>query len=349
MNEASRKKVYACETGDDVTDTANWIGAYPLELERFLSPRLWGGNRLVSFLNLDKAQLPDADEPLGESWQVYAKNRIKNGDLAGQTFEEAAQRYGAALLGRSSVARYGLAVPLLAKFIDAADKLSIQVHPDDAYAREHEAQSGHLGKSEAWYILEAEPGAEVIWGFKDALDEAALREAVRDGKLGPHLNHVPVEAGDVVYNPAGTVHGIGAGIVLFEIQESSDLTYRLYDYDRRGASGEKRELHVDKALEVADLSPGERAKVTPKTLSAGKTELLNVEHFAAERWEVSGRQNERTNPESFDILTVIGGGLELTTQSEKMSLSRGASVVLPASLGDYTLEGQATLLRCYVP
>ena len=176
---------------------------------------------------------------------------------------------------------------------------------------------------------------------------------MREGRLESHLNHVPVGAGDVVYNPAGTVHAIGAGILLFEIQESSDLTYRLYDYDRRGASGEKRELHVDKALEVADLSPGEHAKVTPKSLTEGKAELLNVEHFAVERWKVSGIQNETTDPKSFDILTVIEGGLELTAQSEgggeKMSLSRGESVVLPASLGDYTLQGHATLLRCYVP
>ena len=328
----------------------NWTKAYPLQLERTLSPRLWGGERLESFLNLSEPF--EADEPLGESWQVYAKNRIKNGDLAGRTFEEAAKDYGEALLGSSSLARYGVMVPLLAKFIDAADKLSIQVHPDDAYAREHESESGHLGKSEAWVILEAEPGAEVIWGFKDALSEAEVREAVREGRLEPHLNHVPVGVGDVVYNPAGTVHAIGVGILLFEIQESSDLTYRLYDYDRRGASGEKRELHLDKALEVADLSPGEHAKVTPRALGEGKTELLNTEHFAVERWEVSGMQNETTDPESFDILTVIEGGLELTAGAkvgEKISLSRGESVVLPASLGDYTLQGHATLLRCYVP
>ena len=331
-------------------DMTNRTEVYPLLLERTLSPRLWGGDRLESFLNLSEPF--EADEPLGESWQVYGENRIKNGGLAGRTFSEVAQEYGEALLGTVSVARYGMMAPLLAKFIDAADKLSIQVHPDDAYARAHEAESGHLGKSEAWVILEAEPGAEVIWGFRDALDAAALRELVRAGRLTPHLNHVPVRAGDVVYNPAGTVHAIGAGILLFEIQESSDLTYRLYDYDRRGASGEKRELHLDKALEVADLSPGEHAKVTPKALGEGKTELLNTEHFAVERWEVSGMQNETTDPASFDILTVIGGGLELTAggkASEKTSLSRGESVVLPASLGDYTLQGHATLLRCYVP
>ena len=327
-------------------DMTNRTEVYPLLLERTLSPRLWGGDRLESFLNLSEPF--EADEPLGESWQVYAKNRIKNGGLAGRTFEEAAREYGEALLGSSSVARYGLTAPLLAKFIDAADKLSIQVHPDDAYAREHESESGHLGKSEAWYIIEAEPGAEVVWGFKDALSEAEVRELVREGRLEPRLNHVPIRAGDVVHNPAGTVHAIGAGILLFEIQESSDLTYRLYDYDRRGASGEKRELHVDKALEVADLSPGEHAKVTPRALGEGKTELLNTEHFAVERWEVSEMQNETTRPQSFDILTVLGGGLELTA-GEKISLSRGESVVLPASLGDYTLQGHATLLRCYVP
>jgi len=223
---------------------------YPLELDRFLNPRLWGGERLVSFLGLSQ---PEEGEPLGESWQVYGDNRILNGPLQGRTLAEVTAEAGAALIGTVASERYGDTFPLLAKFIDAADKLSIQVHPDDAYVHEREAESGFHGKSEAWLILEAAPDASIVWGFRDALTPDEVKAAAREGRLERHLNVVPVKAGDVIYNPAGTVHAIGGGIFLFEIQQASDLTYRLYDYDRKDARGQPRDLHLDKALEVGDL------------------------------------------------------------------------------------------------
>lgn len=319
---------------------------YPLRLERALSFRLWGGTRLTSFLNLPPQQ---AEEPLAEVWQVYAHQRILNGPLAGQTLGAASERFGAALLGQLSVARYGTTFPLLAKFIDAADTLSIQVHPDDEFARTVEAASGHLGKAEAWYILEAAPGAKVIWGFRERLTPEQIRQAIAQGTLEAHLNHVPVAPGDVVYNPPGTLHAIGAGILLFEIQQSSDLTYRLYDFGRRDAAGRLRELHVDKALAVLRLEPGEAAKVSPQPLGPRKTRLVAVEPFAMERWEVSDGQAERTTPDSVEILTVIAGEVVLEVGDRREIMARGESVVLPAALGSYHLSGKGTLLRCYVP
>jgi len=320
---------------------------YPLELERFLSPRLWGGKKLVRFLNLSEPVV--GEEPLGESWQVYEKNVVLNGPLQGRTLGELAEAHGAALVGTVSARRYGKSFPLLAKFIDAADRLSIQVHPDDDYAHTVEKETGYHGKSEAWYVLEAEEGAHVIWGFKDALSKEEVRRAALEGRLEPHLNTVPVRPGDVIYNPAGTVHAIGAGVFLFEIQQASDLTYRLYDYGRKGADGKPRELHLDKALEVADLTPGENAKVTPKPLSEGKTELIRMEHFGMERWEVSGEQAERTLETSVEVLTSIAGEVRLEAGGTHVRLSQGVSTVLPAALGGYALSGQGTLLRCYVP
>jgi len=319
---------------------------YPLELDRFLSPRLWGGERLVSFLGLSQ---PEGDEPLGESWQVYGGNRILNGPLQGRTLEEVTAEAGAALIGTVAAERYGDTFPLLAKFIDAADKLSIQVHPGDAYAHEREAESGFHGKSEAWLILEAAPDAFIIWGFKDALTPDEVKAAAREGRLEPHLNVVPVSAGDVIYNPAGTVHAIGGGIFLFEIQQASDLTYRLYDYGRKDARGQPRDLHLDKALEVADLTPGERARVTPRPLENGKTELIKTEHFATERWEVSGELRETTAPTSAELLTALSGELSLRAGDTELTLSQGMSCVLPAALGSYSLTGEGVLLRCYVP
>ncbi|MDQ3458466.1 MAG: class I mannose-6-phosphate isomerase [Deinococcota bacterium] len=318
---------------------------YPLKLSRFLSPRLWGGGELASFLGVAW----DGPEPLGESWQVYAGNRVLNGPLAGVTLAEVAERLGEALVGTVARARYGVSFPLLAKFIDAGDRLSIQVHPDDAYAHAREAESGFHGKEEAWLILRAEPGAQIIWGFSEPLTPGQIRRAALTGRLEHYLNHVPVAPGDVVYNPAGTLHAIGAGILLFEIQQSSDLTYRLYDYDRRDAQGKPRELHLDKALDVLDYSPGERAKVAPRTLAGGRTLLVETGHFAMERWPVASSLEETTRPKSVELLTLIDGAVTLAAGETSLALEQGESCVLPAGLGAYRLEGEGTLLRCYLP
>ena len=318
---------------------------YPLKLEPKFSQKLWGGGGLADFLNLED----EGDEPLGEVWLVYAENRVTNGDLTGKTLAEVAETHGADLLGSLSVERYGTQFPLLAKFIGADKPLSIQVHPDDAYAKEHEAGSGYLGKTEAWVILEAKSDATIIWGFKDEMTKEEVRRAIEEERLEPHLNVVPISAGDVIYNPAGTLHAIGAGTLLFEIQQSSDLTYRLYDYGRRDASGSTRELHVDKALDVLDLTAGERAKVESEALTETKTQLLWAEHFAAERWQVSGEQNEEVSKTSLEILTATEGEMKLRAGGEEVSLSKGETVVLPASLGEYVLSGEGVVLRCFVP
>ncbi len=319
---------------------------YPLELGRFLSTRLWGGDRLASFLDLSE---PAGDEPLGEAWSVYGGNRVLNGPLQGKTLAELSTEFGAALVGTVAAERYGNRFPLLAKFIDAGDEVSIQVHPDDAYAAKHESDSGFLGKSEAWLILDAEPDARIIWGFRDAVTADEVRRAAQEERLEPHLNFVPVRAGDVVYNPAGTVHAIGAGIFLYEIQQASDLTYRLYDYGRKDSSGNPRDLHLDKALAVADLTPGEHALVTPKPLGDGKTELLKTEHFATERWEVSGEIAATTEPSSADLLSALSGELTVRSGDTEVVLKQGGSCVLPAALGAYTVSGEGVLLRSYVP
>lgn len=319
--------------------------AYPLRLTRFLSPRLWGGPMLADFLGVDY----QGEEPLGESWEVYEQNRVLNGPLAGETLGALATRLGESLVGSAAFARYGTSFPLLAKFIGAREPLSVQVHPDDLYAHAHEAASGFHGKEEAWLIVQAEPGAEILWGFKEALSPEEVRHLVEEERLEAYVNRVPVAPGDVVYNPAGTLHAIGAGVLLFEIQQNSDLTYRLYDYGRKDARGEFRELHLDKALEVLDLRPGERAKVSPQALGEGRTRLVETAHFAMERWEVAGGLEELTRPASAEIFTVLEGAVTLRAVGQEVELGRTASCVLPATLGAYRLEGEGTLLRCYLP
>jgi mannose-6-phosphate isomerase len=320
---------------------------YPLKLIPQPSERLWGGSRLSSFVpGFDKVQ---TKEPLGEAWLVYAENKIANGELAGQTLQQVASQYGVELLGTKSMARYGVKVPLLAKFLDPSQWLSIQVHPDDDYALSREASTGYLGKTEAWYVLDAKEDSQIIWGFKEEVTQQQVREAIEGGRLEHLLNYVPVKKGDVIYNPAGTIHALGPDVFIFEIQQSSDLTYRLYDFNRKDSSGNLRELHINKALAVSSLTHFGAAKVMPKLLNDHAAELVRSEFFVAEKWEIRGPVQMETKDESLELLTVVAGNLKLESQAATLELVRAESVVLPASLGQYQLTGEAVVLRAYVP
>jgi mannose-6-phosphate isomerase len=327
---------------------------YPLLTERRIVEPIWGGARLAAWLDLPEPR----PQKLGETWQVYDANPICNGPLAGRTLAEATRIYGAALVGTRTIACYGPDFPLLAKFIDANDKLSIQVHPDDAYAHRHEATTGFHGKTEAWYILDAAPGADIIYGLARPTSREEFAAAVQHTDVESLLRRVPVQAGDVVFVPAGTLHAINAGIVLFEIQQKSDLTYRVYDYGRRDArTGQTRELHLAKALDVIDYNPAPRSTLTPLPLEQDDTRLLLVAcpYFALERWTLRGERKLATDPGSFEILTVIAGTFNLGWAGEIVHLRRGDSVVLPAALGAYTLcvaaenGADCQILRAYVP
>jgi mannose-6-phosphate isomerase len=318
----------------------------PLRLERRLDSRIWGGSTLGPWLGL-----ADAPPNLAESWQVYEQNQIIGGPYAGRSLADLALEYGADLVGTRSFARYGADFPLLAKFIDAADNLSVQVHPDDDYAHTVEADTGFHGKTEAWYILHAAPGADLIHGLAHAASREQMGDALADGSLLSLLRRVPARAGDTIFVPAGTIHAINAGIMLFEIQQKSDLTYRVYDYDRRDAQGRPRELHVERALDVTSYDAAPPAVVDPERLDKARTLLVSCPYFAMERLNLAAPLAASTDPASFEILTVIDGRANLTCADAEQRLARGESIVLPASLGAYQLapEPNATLLRCYVP
>jgi mannose-6-phosphate isomerase len=320
---------------------------YPLKLIPQPSERLWGGSRLKSFVpGFDKVQ---TKEPIGEAWLVYAENKIVNGELAGQTLQNVASSYKEQLLGTVSVERYGDKVPLLAKFLDPSQWLSIQVHPDDAYALSKEAKTGYLGKTEAWYVLDAKQNSQIIWGFKQEVSDVQVREAIASGTLEQLMNYVLVASGDVVYNPAGTVHALGPDVFIYEIQQSSDLTYRLYDFNRKDSSGNLRELHVDKALEVSSLIASQKAQRKTLELLPNMTELVRTEFFVLEKWTIDGTVSLSTETESLELLTVIEGALTLQSQTEPLELVPAESVVLPASLGQYAFVGKAVVLRSYLP
>lgn len=325
---------------------------YPLLLAPRPSRRLWGGSRLAPMLDV---RVADGEDPIGEAWLVYAENIVQNGVHSGKSLQDVADDLGPELVGRAAVARYGTRVPLLVKLIDAAKPLSIQVHPDDAYARREEAESGHLGKEEAWYILAADEDAEIVWGLERNATPEEVREAVREERLETLVNSVDVSPGDVIYNPAGRIHAIGAGIFLFEVQQSSDLTYRLYDYGRRDASGQTRELHLDKALEVADLQATHDAKVKPRQREDGWTELVSTPFFVMEKRDLARSLDAETSMATLETLTFVSGGGTVAAVDSGRHDPDGAvafgfeSVVLPAAMGRYRVEGSGELIRCRLP
>jgi mannose-6-phosphate isomerase len=318
----------------------------PLLLEPTPSRRIWGGDRLAPLAALDPGDDPT---PIGELWSAYGGNIIAAGAHRGRPLEAVIAEQGERLLGRATVARYGLRMPLLAKLIDAAAPLSIQVHPDDAYATTSEAASGHLGKAEAWCVLEAEPGATIVWGWRRDVAADEVAAAVADGSVEALLRTVPVRAGDLIYNPPGLVHAIGAGILLYEIQQDSDLTYRLYDYRRRGADGRLRELHLDRALAVADLEAKLGAPRPSGVASAGWTRLLSTPFFILERAGLQGRIDFEAVEHSLSLVTMTAGSAELSWDGGGFPLSAGRSALVPAGTQSLRLDGNGTLFLATVP
>ena len=321
---------------------------YPLLTERRLLQPVWGGSRLAAWLNLPQPHPPR----LGEAWQVFDTNHVRNGADAGRTLADVIAEHGRDLVGDLPFARYGADLPLLAKFIDADQDLSIQVHPDDAYAHRVEAHTGYHGKHEAWYVLAAPPGARVTLGLNREVTAERLQQAIADGSVLQLLATVPVAAGDLIYVPAGTIHAINAGITLFEIQQKSDLTYRLYDYQRRDQHGRLRELHLEKALAVSTLGPARHSRITPHNVAAADPThqlLVAVPSFALERLDLAGLRRFTTSRASLEIWTAVAGNAVLMTDDHRIDLALGESVLLPAALGAFRLHGSATLLRAYVP
>ena len=315
----------------------------PLRLHPKLDHRLWGGQRLARWLGLPEPLPTD----LAEDWLIYARNRIQNGAFAGQTLAEAARALGPSLLGTQSRARYGLDFPQLTKFIDANARLSIQVHPDDAYAHSVEARTGFHGKTEAWYILHAEPDASIINGLRRASNRHEFEAAVQAGELDALVNTMPVQTGDVIYMPAGTLHAINQGILLFEVQQTSDLTYRVYDYQRRGPDGKLRPLHLQKALDVITFQPPAQEKIPPLVLGPSRDLLIASPYFALERHRYVELTELSTRPTSFETWTLIQGAAQVAGEI----LTPGQALLLPAQLGDFRIEpdGEATLLRTTYP
>ena len=313
---------------------------YPLCLCGVTKSPIWGGRRLLD----DWGKRAETDT-IGESWELTVRKnekcKILNGALAGKILDEVIDSFGKDVTG----ADFGSSdFPILIKLIDANDRLSVQVHPDDSYASRVE---NDRGKTEMWYIVDADEGAELICGLADGVTSADFADAVREGRLEAALKHLPVKKGECYFIPAGMPHAIGKGILIAEIQQNCDLTYRVYDYERRDASGNLRELHVEKALDV--IRPFSEAEINAVCYArtGGVPESENVlahsAFFRVEKLMLTGESVSLQERKMQHLLCVDGEAL-LTCDGVEYRVRRGESWLVPASLSGVMLTGNATLI-----
>lgn len=309
---------------------------YPIKFENLYYERIWGGKHLEKFRdNIPKGKI-------GESWDIAChKNgtgKVENGELKGKIFDEIIEIYGEKLIGKAVDKKE---FPLLIKLITAADKLSVQVHPNDEYANRVEKDSG---KTEAWYVVDAEEGASLIVGTKDCNKEL-FKKAIENGSLDEYLNKIPVKKGDFFYVQSGLVHAICEGVLIAEIQQNSDTTYRVYDYNRG------REIHVEKALDVIDFSlKGENSQgLTIQMDGYDKTYLCLGKYFTIQKYKINSSIKEKSDEERFYLFTCVDGNGVIRYSGGEEKILMGDSIFIPATLGDYELVGDFTLLKSYVP
>jgi mannose-6-phosphate isomerase len=295
-----------------------------LRLRPIFKERVWGGDRLA----------PGSPEPIGEAWVVFEGCEVDGGPWDGLSLGEVAQQSGAALLGTDVVQQTGTRFPLLVKLLHSMDWLSVQVHPDDEQAARLEGP-GHFGKTEAWHILEAEKDARVVYGLDGRWSRSDLEQLIQHGQFERALRRMSVAAGDTLFTPAGCVHAIGPGLFIYEVQQTSDITYRLFDWNRPASAG--RELHLDKGLSViGECAPIKANTVIPE--DAPVQTLTECEFFSLDIISTSGAPiTLSTYERSFHALTVTSGDVTLSLGGRLTALKELDSIVIPAASGEYQL------------
>ncbi|MFA9558938.1 mannose-6-phosphate isomerase, class I [Evansella sp. AB-rgal1] len=306
-----------------------------IQLKPVLMEKIWGGSKLKEQFNYD---IPS--DKTGECWGIsghaHGTNVVKNGEYAGKTLRQLWEEHRELFDNEE-----GEEFPLLVKIIDAQDDLSVQVHPDDTYAQEHENYA--FGKTECWYILDRDPGSELVLGH-NARTRIELQTLVEEQKWEDLFRSVSVEKGDFVYVPSGTVHAIGKGIMILEIQQSSDITYRFYDYDRTDDQGNHRELHIEDSV-ACSMVPHEDPKLDrPSWTEEGVTieRLIQERYFTLHKWEVSGQVKRENN--SYLLMSVISGGGNVTTETGTHKLVKGDHFIIPSTVSNFELSGEMTVM-----
>lgn len=315
---------------------------------------LWGGHRIPTF-----KQLTTSQRNIGESWEISGVNGqesiVAEGPDAGLTLPELLAKYRDALVGAEVYARFGNEFPLLVKFIDAEQDLSVQVHPDDALAA---LRHGSQGKTEMWYVIDPQPGSKILAGFDREITPADYERMVADGTIIQAVRQYEAHAGDAFFLPPGTIHSIGAGNLLAEIQQTSDITYRVYDYNRRDAMGNTRQLHTALAREALNYAANLDTLISYDQKADRLTCIVECPYFVVSRLQVSGKHTlSLKDVHSFVIVMCLDGEITLSDESEltldsdnpDVTLRRGQTVLVPAVATQLHINGNATLLTTWVP
>jgi mannose-6-phosphate isomerase len=320
----------------------------PFRIEPTFHPRIWGERSLAPIFP-DKTQLT---EPIGEAWLTDTRCVIANGPFAGKTLGDAWQDLPSGWRGPrfAGVAEF----PLLVKFVFPANKLSIQVHPDDEYAKLYEVAAGGRGKTEMWHIVSAQPGAEILLGLRPDASKADFSAALGSQAVEKLFQVHKIEGSETFFIPAGVPHSIGPGMIVYEVQQYCDLTYRVYDYNRVDASGKPRQLHIEKALDVINFGGGKIASQFPLVWAAQNVEislLVACKYFATEKWRIDEPFTVRPNSDSFNLAIFLSGHGELRWDGGKARYRQGECWFMPASLKNYELipAEESSLMRTFVP
>lgn len=321
---------------------------YPLKFKTIFMDKIWGGEKIRTILGKDFSPLPNC----GETWELSGVkgniSEIANGSLKGSLLTEVIDSQAEALLGERIVGRFGREFPLLVKFIDANEDLSIQVHPGDELAKK---RHDSFGKTEMWYIMQADEGASLISGFNQELNKETYKSKFDAGKLNEILNREEAKAGDVFFLPAGRVHTIGKGLLLAEVQQTSDVTYRIYDFDRVDAQGNKRELHVEEALDAIDYRHYDQYKTTYPEKNDERTRLVSCPYFTTNKLRLTRNFDvDRSGLDCFKIYICLEGEAKLKFPDGEETLKMGEVTLIPASIEKYRLEpvNGVTLLESYI-
>lgn len=316
---------------------------YPLQFNPILKDRIWGGTKLNSYL-----RKPISSENTGESWEISAIENdvsiISNGFFKGKSINELINEFPDAVLGTKIYKQFGKQFPLLFKYLDAREDLSIQVHPNDELAQKRHHS---FGKTEMWYVMQADFNAKLIVGFKEKSSPEEYKKSNEDGTFIELLDIKKVKKGDVFFLATGTVHAIGAGTVIAEIQQTSDITYRIYDFDRVDAIGNSRELHVDLALDAINYNKVEAQKEYSKIENSSNI-MVDCPYFTTNFIPLNGALNCTKNKESFTVYMCVEGSFQLVFNTENYNYNIGDTILIPAAMSEFKIEGKASLLEIYI-
>lgn len=324
---------------------------YPIKFTPIFKTKIWGGDKLKNLLNKDVEDLKN----VGESWELSSVEGelsvIANGVYAGKNIKQAIDEFKGSLIGTKVYAQFGNSFPLLIKFIDANDYLSVQVHPDDELAKQ---RHNSFGKTEMWYIVDAYEGSELIVGFNQQMDQTKYLNKLENGKLRSILNFEKVDKGDVFHLPAGRIHATGAGILFAEIQQTSDITYRIYDWDRKDAEGNERELHTDEALGAIDFNPVDEFKTVYSKTSNVSNAIVNCKYYTTNYLSINDKfQKDYSTIDSFVIYIAVEGDTAIAYSENKsaINLKKGETILMPAELKNIeftSVSAESKLLEVYI-